>query len=337
MLGINQSGNQTNMSTPDIPLIDISVWRTGGQAQREHLARRLDEAMKNSGFFLVSGHGIDPQLLADIRAEAKTFFALPPQAKEKYRTHVDGRGWIAKGDEANSFYGVDADPTRADLKETLTFGREHTTDNPELDAEWFIPNVWPAETPELKTVATHFTTQVFDLYLDLARILAVALGLPEDYFVARVSDSPYTFNINRYPAMAEVGQALEGQYRVGPHTDWGFITILDRQPGYGGLQVQTLDGGWADAPFVDGAFTVNIADMLARWTGDRWRSTRHQVLPPSPDAPAEELISLIMFTEANMGQLVAPFDPPIGGGVSYEAVVAADYYKERAAAATVAP
>ncbi|MFF0488537.1 isopenicillin N synthase family dioxygenase [Nocardia sp. NPDC004068] len=323
------------MSTPDIPLIDISVWRTGGDTRREILARQLDEAMRTSGFFLVRGHGIDPRLLADIRAEAKRFFALPAEVKQEYRTPVGGRGWIANGDEANSFYGVASDPTKADLKETLTFGREHATGNPELDSEWFIPNVWPTQTPELKNLTARFTSQIFDLYLDLARILAVALGLPEDYFVRRVSDSPYTFNINRYPAMTELDQPLDGQYRVGPHTDWGFLTILDRQPGYGGLQVQTLDGDWADAPFVPGALTVNIADMLARWTGDRWRSTRHRVLPPPPEAPTEELISLIMFMEADMDQRVSPFDPPIGGGVRYDPILAADYFKQRAAAATV--
>ena len=91
---------------------------------------------------------------------------------------------------------------------------------------------------------------------------------------------PQTFNINRYPPLSATGPAKEGQYRVAPHTDWGILTILDRQPGYGGLQVQALVGTWAASPYVPGAFTVNVADLLSRWTGGRWRSTRHRVLPP---------------------------------------------------------
>lgn len=323
------------MTAPDIPLIDISQWRTGDADQRAELARRLDRAMQDSGFFLVSGHGIDPQLLADIRAEARTFFALPAAAKEPYRTPVSGRGWIARGDEANAFYGEAADPTKADLKETLTFGREYTTGDPQVDAHWFRPNVWPTETPQLQTLCEEWTAAARNLYDDLVQMLAVALGLPIDYFLERVQKSPHTFNINRYPAVSEIGRAADGQYRVGPHTDWGMLTILDRQLGYGGLQVQMASGEWADAPHVDGALTVNIADMLARWTGDRWRSTRHRVLPPPPEAPAEELISLIMFMEADMDQLVSPLEPPIGGGASYEPVLAADFYTERSNAATV--
>ena len=72
---------------------------------------------------------------------------------------------------------------------------------------------------------------------------------------------------------------------VGAHSDFGVVTLLDRQPGYGGLQIQLLDGTWVDAPYVEGTLTINIGDLLARWTGDRWRSTVHRVLPPSDQAP----------------------------------------------------
>jgi len=74
-------------------------------------------------------------------------------------------------------------------------------------------------------------------------VLATALGLPEDYFRERAQRSPHTCDINRYPALSETGAALAGQNRVAPHTDWAMLTILDRQPGYGGLQVQTRRAG----------------------------------------------------------------------------------------------
>ena len=59
-------------------------------------------------------------------------------------------------------------------------------------------------------------------------------------------------NINWYPPMDVAGAPEDGQFRIGPHTDFGTVTILDREPGKGGLQVWTESDGWEDAPFVAG-------------------------------------------------------------------------------------
>ena len=319
------------MSTPDIPLLDISRWRTGSAAQRRALAQRMDAALRQSGFLLVEGHGVADGLMSDIRASASRFFALPDAAKQPYSTPVGGRGWIRQGAEANAFYGQTADPVRADLKESLTMGRTFVSGDPAVDAEWFRPNVWPAECPELEASCEQFAGQVRQLYYELLGLCAVALELPETWFSDRAQRAPHTFNINRYPPRTETGAPLDGQFRVAPHTDWGILTILDRQPGYGGLQIQLTDGTWADAPYAPGAFTVNVADLLARWTGDQWRSTRHRVLPPPAEAPAEELISLIMFLEADPDTLIEPLRP----GTSYQPVRAGEYLTERTLAATV--
>ncbi len=74
------------------------------------------------------------------------------------------------------------------------------------------------------------------------------------------------------------------------------------------------DGGWEDAPFVPGALTINTGDLLARWSGGRWKSNRHRVLPPQAAAPDEDLVSLVYFYEANHDTRVQPLAPPIGAG-----------------------
>jgi isopenicillin N synthase-like dioxygenase len=319
------------MTDIDIPLMDIGAFRTGTPEERLAFAERMDKALQNSGFLMLSGHGMDTDLMARIRAGASKFFALPPGQKAEIATRVAGRGWLPVGGEANSFYGEDSDPARADMKESLTEGWNHKTGKADIDADWFADNVWPAQVPELPALADELALQAREVYYDLLRASALALGFEESWFVDRAQESPHTFNINRYPPLTEVGEALEGQYRVGPHTDWGIYTILDRQPGYGGLQVQTLDGDWVDAPHEPGALTINVGDLLARWVGDRWRSTRHRVQAPQTNAPTEELISLIFFMEVDMDLEIGPLIP----GTSYEAVICADYFRERASAATV--
>jgi isopenicillin N synthase-like dioxygenase len=319
------------MTEPDIPLLDLSLWRDGTPAQRARLAKRMDEALQESGFLMLENHGVAADIRDSIREQARTFFALPTAQKKKYATPVGGRGWIPQGGEANAFYGETADPARADLKESLTMGRNFRTRDEATNKAWFAPNVWPAECPALKELCDQFTAQVRDIYYDLLRMSAAALGLAEDWFVDHTRSAPHTFNINRYPPLAVTGKPKEGQFRVAPHTDWGILTILDRQPGYGGLQIQTREGAWADAPYVAGAFTVNVADLMSRWTGGRWRSTRHRVLPPQDQAPDEDLISLIVFLEAEVDTVIRP----VAGDTDAEPAVAGEWLRAREAAATV--
>ena len=169
---------------------------------------------------------------------------------------------------------------------------------------------------------------------ELLTICAAALDLESTYFTRHTGHPTYTFNINWYPAINRVGMPQDGQFRIGPHTDFGTVTVLDRQAGVGGLQVYTSKGEWEDAPFDPAAFTINIGDLMARWTGDRWRSTRHRVLPPDASAPDEDLVSLIFFYETNHDARISSLPAPLGQ-TTYPDVIAAEYLKEKLDAITV--
>ncbi|WP_221629334.1 2OG-Fe(II) oxygenase family protein [Humibacillus xanthopallidus] len=132
-----------------------------------------------------------------------------------------------------------------------------------------------------------------------------------------------------------VGEAAEGQFRIGPHTDFGTVTILDREPGAGGLQVWTEQDGWEDAPWDPEALTINTGDLLERWSGGRWRSNRHRVLPPQQAHPDEDLVSLVYFYEADHDTVVTPLEPPVGRVGGLEPVVSGEFIKERLDAITV--
>ena len=166
-------------------------------------------------------------------------------------------------------------------------------------------------------------------------VCATALALDVDFFTRHTGHATHTMNINWYPPMALAGQPEPGQFRIGPHTDFGTVTILDREPGRGGLQVWTPQDGWEDAPYEPGAFTINTGDLLARWSGGRWKSNRHRVLPPQAEAPDEDLVSLVYFYEADHDAVIESLKPPIGKRSDYQPVVSAQFLKKRLDAITI--
>ncbi|MFF2998889.1 isopenicillin N synthase family dioxygenase [Streptomyces sp. NPDC057950] len=317
---------------PRIPTVDLRPWLSGDRATRARIARTVDDALRTAGFLLVTGHGVDPSLRARIRAAARAFFVLPVETKQPYAARVGGRGWLGPGAEANGY--SEGTETPPDLKESLTFATHEPFEDPRTNAEWYAPNVWPAQAPGLRELCGEYLARMGELENHLLALLGEALGLEPDFFTRHMDHPTYGFNINWYPGTEVVGAPEPGQFRIGPHTDFGTVTLLDRQAGKGGLQVFTDEDGWRDAPFDPAAFTVNIGDLMARWTGDRWRSGRHRVLPPPVDAPAEELMSLVYFGECTPGTVVESVPPPVGR-VTYPPVDSHAYLRDKLDSITV--
>jgi isopenicillin N synthase-like dioxygenase len=320
-----------------IPVIDLVPWLSGDTAARAATAAAVDTALSQAGFLLLTGHGVSRETREAVRGAARDFFALPEAVKRRYAVSVGGRGWLGQGAEANGY--SEGTETPPDLKESWTVGAERPTGDPATDAFWFQPNVWPRdEVPALREVVEGYLATMRVVADEVLRLLAAALGQPEDFFTRHTAHPTYTLNVNWYPGTEVVGEPQPGQYRIGPHTDFGTVTLLDRQQGKGGLQVYVdpADGGagWEDAPYDPAALTVNIGDLMARWTGDRWRSGRHRVLPPPPDAPAEDLMSLVYFYECDPHTTVVPLPAPLGR-VAHDPVDSSDYLKEKLDAITV--
>lgn len=64
-----------------LPIIDMSPLLGGTRQASAHVARAIDEACRDSGFFYVTGHGVDPQILSRLEAASWRFFSLPENVK----------------------------------------------------------------------------------------------------------------------------------------------------------------------------------------------------------------------------------------------------------------
>lgn len=292
-----------------VPLVDLTPWFDG--SDRASVALAVDEALASVGFFLVTAHGIDLTLLAETRAAFADFFDQPTEKKSTVRMPQLGMaGWAPMGMEANGYsFGHETPP---DMKESYRLGAHVLPGRVALRGD----NVWPAVPAGFRETVTRYVAAIDELHMELLRVCAAAAGLDDGEFFARcAARNDNTLNVNWYPPLAHVGEPKPNQYRIGPHTDFGTLTLLHREPGSSALEVQLADDTWVHAPVVDDAITVNGGDMLAHWTGGRWRSAIHRVLPPAGAAAAESLLSLVYFCEPDPETMITPFD----GGVAMNA------------------
>ena len=319
-----------------IPLLDLAGWFDGDDADRHRLAGELDDHLQRLGFLVVVNHGVSRDVIDRCREHCREFFHLP--ADDKQAVALSGaayRGWVGPGLESNAAtYGVDTPP---DLKETFAFGPVDIADETLRTTEprWFSPNVWPDHPVGFRDAAEGWWRAARSLTDELLDLCSLALRLPQSHLRDRSRATTAQVSLNWYGPRG-ASEPEPGQFRIGPHTDFGTITVLDRQRGVRGLQVQALDGTWLDAPYVPGSLTINIGDLMARWTGGRWRSNMHRSLPPTADAASEELISLVFFMEADMQAFITPLAPPHGGDVAFEPVLAVDYLRDKMVAITMA-
>lgn len=264
--------------------VDLSAWFDGDESARRTIAASVDEACAGSGFLAITGHGIDPRLIADMREVTSAFFDLPVAQKLAYRLDdLEGnRGYASLGSEALSYsLGVESVP---DLFEAFNIGRDTPPpgESEETIGRYFASNVWPSELPEMRDIWLRYWDACESLGLVLVDVFALALGLPDGWFRPFVDRSISVMRANNYERAADAAPLLDGQLRMGAHSDYGSLTILlaDRVPG---LQIRDVDGRWHDVLPPDGSLLVNLGDLLAEWTNDRWRSTMHRVVPPPDD------------------------------------------------------
>lgn len=317
--------------------MDLAPWFHGDDSERFALAALVDEHLQRCGFLVVTNHGIGPSVFSETRAVCSDFFQLDESAKHALIPEDPVyRGWIGGGKESNgATYGVDTPP---DMKETFAYGAVDVPDDTirERYPEWYAANLWPDEPAHFRPAAERFWREAKSLADELLQLFALALGLDQHFLLDACRQTTATGTLNWYWPYTRM-QPVDGQFRIGPHTDFGTLTILDRQPGAGGLQVLDDHGRWVDAPCVDGSLIVNTGDMIRQWTNDRWQSNEHRVLPPAEHAPNEELISLVFFHEPDADAVIAPLPTCVtpANPARYAPITSMDYLTEKYSALTV--
>ena len=297
--------------------ISYALWAENKAA----FAKALGKSFRETGFAVISDHGVDSAIIDANLVATKAFFALSSEEKDAFHDAKGGRqrGYTPFGTENAK------GKSEADLKEFWHTGRKLPEDSPY--------RATMKDTPSVKTVS-NFDDSTYALYealdtmgRDLLRAIALHLGLEELWFDTRVDMGNSILRLLHYPP--QMTPPPEGSVRAGAHEDINVITLLLGAE-EAGLQVQHKSGEWLSVNPPAGALVVNCGDMLQRMTAGVLPSTTHRVLNPSADRANFPRYSTPFFLHFNQDHLIEALDSCVEeGGQAEPPITAQDYLMER--------
>ncbi len=298
-----------------IPQIDFGPFLGGDAAARGRVADEIRAAGSEFGFLNVANLPLPEGLIQRVSAKAREFFALPQKVKEAIgRSDLD----VISGYVGVAVEHLDTEQP-GDLKESFSLNQASL----KLLEQWRIP-------------VAGFRRTVLDLHVAgaracaaLAQAMALSVGAPEDFFVDKHAPHASTVRLFHYPPLERRPGA--GQLRAGAHTDYGTLTLVF-QDSVEGLEA-LVEGEWLTVPVVPGTVTVNVADLLSRWTNGIYRSPRHRVALPGPDVK-QSRYSTVFFYNPDSRVTVRCMDSCCSAGRprQYPPIVAGEFLRRRRAA-----
>ncbi len=298
-----------------IPEVDFGPFVNGDAAARRRVAAEIRAACSEFGFLNAANLPLPEGLVQRVSAKAKEFFALPREVKEAI-----GRSDL---DVISGYVGVAVehlDTQRpGDLKESFSLNQASL----KLLDQWHIP-------------VAGFRETVLDLHeagaracATLVRAMALSLDAPEDFFVDKHAPHASTARFFHYPPVER--QPSAGQLRAGTHSDYGTVTLVF-QDVVEGLEA-LVDGEWLTVPVVPGTVTVNVADLLSRWTNGIYRSPQHRVALPGAGVKRSRY-STVFFYNPNSQVTVRCMDSCCSDDRprQFPPIVAGEFLRQRRAA-----
>ncbi len=265
-------------SNLSIPRINLQQ-QTGNSVDSQSAAIRA--ACEETGFFVITGHGISSGVMEACRDAAIQFFERSIVEKKRVQQLTPespyGYSPMAKETLARS-RGHDTPP---DLKESFSIGPPTPRPQPLDPGEAIFaatPNRWPDAPANFRTAFEAYYRAMNNVADILMRRFAVALDLPADFFLPFIRHPISALRANHYPPLASAPSA--GQLRAGAHSDYGTLTILMQSSDSDGLEIQNRNGDWMPVTGEAPDLIVNIGDLMARWTNNRWVSSVHRVVVP---------------------------------------------------------
>jgi len=302
-----------------IPVLDLHAFHADERDRRQFVAE-LGHALEDIGFFALTNHGVDAELIQSAYQVAQQFFELPEVTKRQYeKPELHGqRGFTSFGREHAKDYPV------PDLKEFWHVGRDLPDDQPPV--QHYSQNLKIAEVSEFHPILATLYAQLEVCAIDLLRACALYLEQPKNLFVEMIQNSDTILRIIHYPPVPN--DAYPSSLRSAPHEDINLITLLCEAT-TDGLELLQRDGTWLPVSAVPGQIIVDSGDMLQHLTNGVMKSTTHRVV--NFNQGRDRRFSMPFFVHPRKEVDLSPLPACVAksGQSAYPAITAGDYLMQR--------
>ena len=257
----------------EIATLDFEPFLRGSEAEKAQFAEAFAGALKEIGFAVLTGHGVDAALYDEIHDEALKLFTTTPMA-EKMRFRAQRHGSVNQG----YFPIEETSDIHPDLVEGWVWCRR-AFQIPQNRDEPFRPEAfWPR--PDQEARFRRLVLAHEPLFKPIVQAMFQGLGAEPHLYDRKLTQTNFGLRLNYYPPMT-ADQDTSGAGRLLGHEDVDLFTILPATK-VEGLQVWNhRSGKWVRMRAPHGSIIINTGDYMQRISNDLLPSTTHRVGKPT--------------------------------------------------------
>ena len=251
---------------------DLGRFLRGDDAQQQAFVDELGAALREIGFAILDGHGVDAALFDEATRLVEEFFTRTP-AELKQAFVAERHGAVKEG-----YFPIrETSDIHPDLVEGWVFGRRAF--DLDDDATYDASALWPD--PRFEPRFRPLVEALLPLFGPIMSAILRSLGCAADLYDDRLAKPRFGLRLNYYPPIDEAMD--DGASRLLGHEDIDLFTLLPA-PREEGLQVLKRDGRWVRLTPPRGTIVLNVGDYLSRISNEILPSTTHRVGRPRAEA-----------------------------------------------------